>query len=37
MSPVVKVVQPLSILDGTKASQIRREISDIIEAKVDIV
>lgn len=37
MSPVVKVVQPSGILDGTKASQFRQEISNLVESNVDIV
>jgi anti-anti-sigma factor len=30
MSSVVKVVQPSGILDGIKANQLRREISDVV-------
>lgn len=37
MSPVVKVVQPSGILDGTKAGQFRQEISDLVKSNVDIV
>ncbi|MBW4683305.1 MAG: STAS domain-containing protein [Microcoleus vaginatus WJT46-NPBG5] len=37
MSPVVKVVQPSGILDGPKGNQLRREISDVVESKPDIV
>jgi anti-anti-sigma factor len=37
MSPVVKVVQPSGILDGTKADQFRQEISNLVESNVDIV
>lgn len=37
MSPVVKVVQPSGILDGTKAGQFREEISDLVKSNVDIV
>lgn len=37
MSPVVKVVQPSGILDGTKAGQFRQEISDLVQSNVDIV
>jgi anti-anti-sigma regulatory factor len=37
MNPVVKVVQPSGILDGTKAGQFRQEISQLVEANVDIV
>lgn len=36
MRPVVKIVQPSGILDGTKGSQFRQEISNIVE-KGDIV
>lgn len=37
MSPVVKVVQPTGILDGTKGSQFRQEISQLIEKGATIV
>ena len=37
MSPVVKVVQPAGILDGTKAGQFRQEISNLVDSGVDIV
>jgi anti-anti-sigma factor len=37
MSPVVKVVQPSGILDGTKAGHFRQEISNLVESGVDIV
>jgi anti-anti-sigma factor len=37
MSPVVKIIQPSGILDGTKANQFRQEISDLVEAGSDIV
>jgi anti-anti-sigma factor len=37
MSPVVKVVQPSGILDGTKAGQFRQEITNLVESNVDIV
>jgi anti-sigma B factor antagonist len=37
MSPVVKIIQPSGILDGTKASQFRLEISDLVEAGADVV
>jgi len=37
MSPVVKVVQPSGILDGTKAGQFRQEISDLVQSNADIV
>lgn len=37
MSPVVKVVQPSGILDGTKAGQFRQEISNLVDSGVDIV
>jgi anti-anti-sigma regulatory factor len=32
MSPVVKVLQPSGILDGTKAAQFRQEISKLVES-----
>jgi anti-anti-sigma factor len=37
MSPVVKVVQPSGILDGTKAGHFRQEISSLMDSNVDIV
>jgi anti-anti-sigma factor len=37
MNPVVKVVQPFGILDGTKAGQFRQEIANLVESNVDIV
>ena len=37
MSPIVKVVQPSGILDGTKAGQFRQEISTLVESGVDVV
>src|ERR687886_712315 len=37
MNPVVKVVQPSGILDGTKAGQFRQEIANLVDSGVDIV
>lgn len=37
MSPVVKVVQPSGILDGTKAGEFRQEITHVIENGADVV
>ena len=37
MSPVVKLVQPTGILDGTKSGQFRKDINDQVEAGADIV
>ncbi len=37
MSSDVKVVRPTGILDGTKASQFRKEISDQVEANAEVV
>ncbi len=37
MNPIVEVIQPSGILDGTKAKQLRRQISDIVTTGVDIV
>lgn len=37
MSPVVKVVQPSGILDGTKAGQFRQEVSDLVDSGADLV
>lgn len=37
MSPVVKVLQPSGLLDGTKATQVRQEIDGILNQGADIV
>ena len=37
MSPVVKVLQPAGLLDGTKATQVRQEIDGILNQGADIV
>ncbi|MCU0519005.1 MAG: STAS domain-containing protein [Oscillatoria sp. Prado101] len=37
MSPVVKVLQPSGLLDGTKATQVRQEIDGILTQGADIV
>jgi len=37
MSPIVKIVQPSGILDGIKANQLRRDISDVVSTGADIV
>jgi anti-anti-sigma factor len=37
MSSVVKVIEPSGILDGTKAGQLRQEISNLVETGVDIL
>ncbi|MEM1168673.1 MAG: STAS domain-containing protein [Cyanobacteria bacterium P01_H01_bin.35] len=37
MTTVVKYIQPSGILDGTKATSFRQEISEQVEAGADIV
>ena len=37
MSPVIKVIQPAGILDGTKGSQFRQEIIELVENGAEIV
>jgi anti-anti-sigma factor len=37
MSSVVKIVQPSGILDGIKANQLRREISDVVASGANTV
>jgi anti-anti-sigma factor len=37
MSPVVKIVEPSGILDGTKAGPFRQEISTLVENGAEIV
>jgi anti-anti-sigma factor len=33
----IKVIQPAGILDSTKATQIRREVADVMEQNAEIV
>jgi anti-sigma B factor antagonist len=37
MSPVVKIVQPSGILDGTKVSEFRQEISELVQKDTKII
>lgn len=37
MTPIVQVLEPSGILDGIKAKQLRRQITDIVTTGVDIV
>jgi anti-sigma B factor antagonist len=37
MSPIVKIVQPSGILDGTKAGQFRSEINELIAVRPDYI
>lgn len=37
MSKTVKVIQPMGILDGISANQLRRDIVDIVEKGADII
>jgi len=37
MSTLVKVVEPVGLLDGTKAGKFREEISQLVEDKAEIV
>ncbi|HEY9859612.1 MAG TPA: STAS domain-containing protein [Candidatus Obscuribacterales bacterium] len=37
MSPVLKVVQPVGILDGTQVNHLRQEINAAVTAGTDIV
>ena len=37
MSPVVKVIQPAGILDGTQVNHLRQEINQAVTANTDIV
>ena len=37
MSPVVKIAQPAGILDSTKGSQFREEISELVDNGANIV
>lgn len=37
MSPVVKKVQPSGILDSTKASQFREEISNLVSSGANVI
>ncbi len=37
MTPVVKVIQPSGLLDGTKATQVRKEIDEIVSSGASVV
>ncbi|MBD1863522.1 MULTISPECIES: STAS domain-containing protein [Trichocoleus] len=37
MSPVLKVIQPVGILDGTQVNHLRQEINNAVTASTDIV
>ncbi len=37
MSPVVKVVEPIGLLDGSTANQVRAQISDCLQDQPDII
>lgn len=37
MNPIVKVIQPVGILDGIKGHELRRNINDIVDSGADIV
>ncbi|HEY9751036.1 MAG TPA: STAS domain-containing protein [Allocoleopsis sp.] len=37
MSPVIKVIQPTGILDGTQVNHLRQEINQAVTANTDIV
>jgi anti-sigma B factor antagonist len=37
MAPVVKVIQPAGILDGTQVNHLRQEINQAVTANTDIV
>ena len=37
MNPVVKVVQPSGILDGTKAAQFRQDVCESVDKNTEIV
>lgn len=37
MSTLVKVVEPVGLLDGTKAGKFREEISQLVENKAEVV
>ncbi|MCT7950445.1 STAS domain-containing protein [Ancylothrix sp. C2] len=37
MTPVVKIIQPSGLLDGTKATQVRKEIDEIISSGASLV
>lgn len=37
MSPILQVVQPSGILDGIRANQLRRDVSDVVTTGADIV
>ncbi len=37
MNPIVKVIEPSGILDGIRGNELRREVSDIVNMRADIV
>lgn len=37
MNPVIKIIQPSGILDGTKAGEFRAQIADSVAEKADII
>lgn len=37
MTPVVKVIQPSGLLDGTKATLVRKEIDEIVSSGASVV
>lgn len=37
MSPLVKILQPSGKIDAVRGNQLRREISEVVETKPDIV
>ena len=37
MAPIVKVIQPAGILDGTQVNHLRQEINQAVTANTDIV
>lgn len=37
MNPVVKIVQPAGILDGTKAAKFRQDVSESVDKDTEVV
>lgn len=37
MTPVVRVIQPSGILDGTQVAELRQNVRDLVAEKADIV
>lgn len=37
MNPIVKIIQPSGILDGTKAAEFKQQVNDSLDKKAEII